>query len=71
MISFVVNGVLSDGSSERSQGWTVLDQSLGSVAGDGRCRVGSGVQTVRLYSRALRTTELVGMWRAADAALER
>ena len=64
VISFVVNGVLSDGSLERSQGWTSLDQALGSIAGGGRCTADDGVSTVRMYDRALTTTELIGMWRA-------
>ena len=64
LITFVTNGVLADGGQPRKQGWTALSQELGSVAGARRCAAGAGVESVRVYSRALMTTELVGMWRA-------
>ena len=63
IISFLVNGVLSDGGEERSQGWVSIDQSVDSVSGAGRCVVGAEVESIRMYGRALRTTEGVGMWR--------
>ena len=71
IISFVTNGVLADGGALRKQGWTALSQELGSVAGARGCTVAAGVEGVRVYSRALMTTELIGMWRAGvspDAA---
>jgi hypothetical protein len=64
IVSFVTNGVLAEGGALHKQGWTALSQELGSVAGARRCKVAGGVENVRVYSRALMTTELVGMWRA-------
>ena len=66
--TFVTNGVLASFGESGKQGWTALDQDLGSVAGAERCIVSKGVESVRVYSRSLMTTELVGMWRAAASS---
>eukprot|EP01043_Picozoa_sp_COSAG02_P019632 COSAG02_NODE_953_length_15689_cov_112.180564_3_plen_370_part_00 len=66
--TFVTNGVLTSFGESGKQGWTALDQGLGSVAGAERCIVSKGVDSVRVYSRSLMTTELVGMWRAAASS---
>ena len=71
IILFLVNGVLSDGGDERSQGWASIDQSLGSVSGAERCVVGAGVEGIRMYNRTLRTTEAVGMWRHESTSRDR
>eukprot|EP01051_Picozoa_sp_SAG22_P004418 SAG22_NODE_236_length_14254_cov_3.426492_5_plen_1588_part_00 len=63
LVSFLSNGVLADGGLERQQGWTPVNQALGRLAG-GECNVGVHVEAVRVYSRALMTTELVGSWRS-------
>jgi sucrose-6-phosphate hydrolase SacC (GH32 family) len=63
LVSFLSNGVLADGGLERQQGWTPINQELGRLAG-GECNVGVHVEAVRVYSRALMTTELVGSWRS-------
>lgn len=68
VVSFVMNGVLASRGESGKQGWTALDQELGSVAGAERCIVSKGVDSVRVYSRSLMTTELVGMWRAAASS---
>eukprot|EP01047_Picozoa_sp_COSAG01_P005355 COSAG01_NODE_182_length_22838_cov_34.788733_7_plen_1032_part_00 len=68
LISFVTNGVLADGGLERAQGWARVRQQLSSLTSAASCVVAEDVICVRLFSRALMTTELVSNWRAAQVA---
>ena len=71
-MSLVVNGVLCDGNKDgkvRDQGprgWLYLPSKLHSLGG---CQLDvsssvSGIGHVRIYPRALLTTEMIGSWRS-------
>ena len=75
VVSVVVDGVLSDGGSSRSQGWTHIGArdyenvqsgivTLDSVDGATSCVVHPSVALVRTYGRCLLTSEAIGNWRA-------
>jgi hypothetical protein len=64
VISFVVDGILNDGGDTRQFGWGRFNPYLQSVSGAKDIRIGSGihgsVKTVRIYNRALKTSEVIG-----------
>jgi hypothetical protein len=60
VITFVVNGVLSDGGTERQFGWGRFSPDFRGPAGLPNLTVGAGVSLVRVYNRALKTFEAVG-----------
>jgi hypothetical protein len=60
VISFTVDGALCDGGEFRQFGWGRYDPNLRDVNGSDRLRIGQGVTLVRIYSRALMTSELIG-----------
>ncbi len=62
IISVVVDGQLADGGVARTHGWTRFPQSLGLVSGGPTLRVGSGVQALQVYRRALMTSEAVSVY---------
>jgi hypothetical protein len=64
IITFVVDGVLSDGGDEREYGWGRFSPTLQSVNGASHLAIGTGVITLRIYRRPLRTSEAVGNFRA-------
>ncbi|MGC8640560.1 MAG: LamG-like jellyroll fold domain-containing protein [Isosphaeraceae bacterium] len=64
IISFVVNGVLCDGGDERQFGWGRFSPTLHTPVGAEAVRIGSAVRSLRVYGRALRTSEAVGNYRA-------
>ncbi len=64
VISFVVDGVLCDGGDERQFGWGRFAPHLRDVTGGPALRIGPGVEALRIYTRALRTSEVVGNRRA-------
>jgi hypothetical protein len=64
IITFVVNGVLCDGGDERQFGWGRFSPTLRTLNGAGTARIGNSVRALRIYSRALRTSEAVGNFRA-------
>jgi hypothetical protein len=68
IITFVIDGKLCDGGELRQFGWGRFSPSLQSVNGDGAVRIGPGLEgeilRLRLYSRALRTSEAIGNFRA-------
>jgi len=63
IISFVINGRLCDGGEERQFGWGRYNPHLRTPPTD-RLTVSAAVQTLRVYGRALRTSEAVGNYRA-------
>jgi hypothetical protein len=65
IISFVVDGRLCDGGEGRQFGWGRLNPDLRDVCGADRLRIGSQVQGLRIYDRALLVSEAVGNYRAA------
>ena len=64
IITFVVNGVLCDGGDERQFGWGRFSPTLRTPNGAGTARIGKPVRALRVYARALRTSEAVGNFRA-------
>jgi hypothetical protein len=70
IITFVIDGVLCDGGSQRQFGWGRWRGDLGDVRGSGPLRVSSAVQGLRLYDRYLRTSEAVAHFHAGQGARE-
>lgn len=64
IIVFVVDGVLCDGGSERAFGWGRFNPHLRDVTGSGEAAASEEVAVVRVYGRALRTSEAVSHYRA-------
>jgi len=68
IITFVLDGVFSDGGSARPCGWGRYPKDLGDVGGSGSLRVGgpagARIERLRLYGRFLRTSEAVAHCRA-------
>ena len=68
IISFVVDGVFSDGGDARHYGWGRYQEPLGNVSGSGKLRVAPSLKgelkELRLYRRHLRTSEAVANFRA-------
>jgi hypothetical protein len=64
VITFVVNGVLGDGGDQRQFGWGRFSPTLRTPHGAETLKIGKSVQSLRLYSRPLRTSEAVGNFRA-------
>ena len=68
IITFVIDGVLCDGDSERQFGWGRFSPALRHANGAPMVKVGdkSGVEVglLRVYNRALRTSEAVGNFKA-------
>jgi len=68
IVSFVVDGVLCDGGDSRRYGWSRFDRRIRDVNGAPEAVVAPGfdgeLRFLRLYGRALRTSEAVGNFRA-------
>lgn len=68
IVTFVVDGMLGDGGAEAPQGWHRIDPALidcnGSTSIHFADTAGVSVESLRVYSRYLRTSEAVGNWRA-------
>ncbi len=63
IITFITDGVLNDGGDARQFGWGRFHPNLISVAGAPKLTVGSAVDRVRIFGRALRTSEAVAIYR--------
>ena len=73
VLSLIVNGVLCDGNKQGKvhdnqgpRGWQYLPEQLHSLGG---CQLDAlsnndGIGHVRVYPRALLTSEMIGSWRA-------
>jgi len=66
IITFVVNGMLGDGGDERQFGWGRFSPTLRAPNGADTVAIGEGVRSLRLYTRALSTSEAVGNFRAGN-----
>ncbi len=66
IITFVVNGVLCDGGDQRQFGWGRYSPTLRTPVGAETVQLGKPVQSLRLYNRALRTSEAVGNYKAEE-----
>jgi hypothetical protein len=64
IITFTVDGALCDGGDDRQFGWGRFSPTLQSANGSSEALLGESVDTLRVYGRALRTSEAVGNWRA-------
>jgi hypothetical protein len=70
IITFVVNGTLCDGGDQRQFGWGRFSPTLRApnpgleAGGVPMLTIAPAVRSLRLYSRALRTSEAVGNFRA-------
>jgi hypothetical protein len=64
IITMVVNGVLCDGGEDRQFGWGRFSPTLRAPNGADTLRLAPAVRALRLYNRALRTSEAVGNFRA-------
>ncbi|MBI1353776.1 MAG: hypothetical protein GC160_05470 [Acidobacteria bacterium] len=64
IITFIVDGILQDGRDFRQFGWGRFSPNFRSAAGSEVVRVAPDVRGLRLFGRALRTSEAVGAWRA-------
>jgi len=68
VIAFIVDGKLCDGGEWRQFGWGRFSPNLRDANGSTTLRIGPGlagaVQSLRIYGRALRTSEAVANFRA-------
>jgi hypothetical protein len=64
IITFIVNGVLCDGGDERQFGWGRFSPTLRAPNGAATLQIAKPVQSLRLYLRALRTSEAVANFHA-------
>ncbi|MBT4611821.1 MAG: hypothetical protein HOC05_17395, partial [Gemmatimonadetes bacterium] len=60
VISFVVDGALCDGGTDRQFGWGRFNGDLRDVNGAPQLAIGTGVRLLRVYDRALMTSEVIG-----------
>lgn len=66
IITFVIDGVLGDGSEERQFGWGRYSPALREANGAETLRIDPAVKRLRIYNRALRTSEAVGNFQAGE-----
>ncbi|MFN8707619.1 MAG: LamG-like jellyroll fold domain-containing protein [Planctomyces sp.] len=64
IITFVVNGILCDGGEQRQFGWGRFSSDMRTPDGAPEMTLDPAVKKLRLYGRALRTSEAVGHFRA-------
>lgn len=64
IISFIVDGVFCDGGDERQFGWGRYSPNLRAPNGAATMKVDAAVRALRLYRRALLTSEAVGNFHA-------
>ncbi len=64
IITFVVDGVLCDGGDDRQFGWGRFSPTFRAPNGSPTLKVADSVRALRLYTRAIRTSEAVGNFRA-------
>lgn len=69
IITFVVDGVLCDGGEERQFGWGRFSPTLRAPNGSKTLCIAAAVQSLRLYNRALRTSEAVASFRSGTPGL--
>lgn len=69
IVTFVVDGRLDDGGSERIIGWGVISRSVTGLKGSCQGDLGMTVSHFRHYDRALATTECIGNYRAGLSSM--
>jgi hypothetical protein len=65
IITYVIDGVLNDGGAERQFGWGRFSPTLRTPTGAKQVSLAPAVQLLRIYGRALRTSEAVGNFHVA------
>ncbi|MDQ1257743.1 MAG: LamGL protein, partial [Candidatus Hydrogenedentes bacterium] len=65
IVTFIVDGVLCDGGDLRQFGWGRFSPTLRAPNGADTLRIAPAVRSLRLYTRALRTSEMAGNYRAS------
>ena len=71
VILFVVDGLLNDGGDFRPYGWGRFSPTLNTPRGKETLTVGAVVETLRLYARPLRISEVVANYREPSVRKER
>ncbi|HET8522303.1 MAG TPA: LamG-like jellyroll fold domain-containing protein, partial [Thermomicrobiales bacterium] len=70
IITFVIDGVLNDGGTFRPRGWSRFSSMLGNINGVTTLTIDpalmSTLHTLRIYDRAVRTSEAVANFQAMD-----
>jgi hypothetical protein len=66
IISFIVDGAVCDGAGKRDFGWGRYKANLGDVTGSGTLKLAACLKNLRVYSRYLRTSEVVGNFNAGE-----
>lgn len=66
IITFVIDGVLGDGGEERQFGWGRYSPALREANGAETLRIDRAVKRLRIYNRALRTSEAIGNFQAGE-----
>jgi hypothetical protein len=64
IIIYVIDGVLCDGGEDRQFGWGRFSPTLRTPQGARMMQMGTAVKSLRIYNRALRTSEAVAHFRA-------
>ncbi|MDA3924911.1 MAG: exo-alpha-sialidase [Kiritimatiellae bacterium] len=64
IITFVVDGTLCDGGDQRQFGWGRFSRDLRTFNGASMLKIDPAVQSLRIYNRAIRTSEAVGNFKA-------
>jgi hypothetical protein len=67
IITFVVDGILCDGGEDRQFGWGRFSPTLRTPTGAATLKIAPAIQSLRIYNRALRTSEAVGNYRGGVA----
>ena len=70
IITAVVDDRLCDGGEERQYGWQLFDRRFGDVEGGGTLVLDEAVRALRVYGRALRTSEAISHGRYLGALQE-
>jgi hypothetical protein len=64
IITFVIDGILCDGGDQRQFGWGRFSPDLRTPDGAANLTIAPAVQSLRIYNRAIRTSEAVGNFKA-------
>ncbi|HOF86510.1 MAG TPA: exo-alpha-sialidase [Armatimonadota bacterium] len=70
IITVVIDGLLNDGGAARQFGWGRFSPTLREANGGDTLHLAPAVRHLRVYGRALRTSEAVGNWRAGLSSPE-
>ncbi|MEI8206941.1 MAG: sialidase family protein [Kiritimatiellales bacterium] len=61
IVSFVIDGKFCDGGTQRQFGWSRFSPNLRDAAGHPRLTISQDVQTLKIFSRALMTCEIIAL----------